>query len=364
MSHPTLELPEIEVIAGLLPAFEFDCLIAQGGMGGVYKARQRSLDRDVAIKILPRELGDDPLFRSSFQAEARAMARLSHPNLIRVFDSGDVGDLLYIVMEYVPGKSLYHSAYQKAIDPKQAVEIILAACLGLAHAHENGIIHRDIKPANILLTPECEPKIGDFGLARCTRTGADGLAMGTPAYMAPEIVDHPEKGDPTSDVFALGVVLQELLTGIPAGSDEFRKIAVSDSMLAAICRKAVHADRASRYPDPTALAGQLKRWVAMKPFKAIAPMRQISGPVPKPASLASPAGSTTRGLWKNCAIIAFLLGSIYLTWGVYQDKVGAIARQQQERSAGPSVRVTNVVAKSADIPTSAKEFVAANLEQE
>jgi serine/threonine protein kinase len=361
MSDHILELPEIDLIAGLLPAFEFYCLIAQGGMGGVYKARQRSLDRDVAIKILPRQLGDDPLFRSSFQAEARAMARLSHPNLIRVFDSGDVEGLLYIVMEYVPGKSLYHSAYQKAIDPRQAVEIILAACLGLAHAHENGIIHRDIKPANILLTPECEPKIGDFGLARCSRTGADGLAMGTPAYMAPEIIDHPEKGDPTSDVFALGVVLQELLTGIPADCGESRKLAVSDPMLAAICRKAMHEDRASRYPDPTALAGQLKRWMAMK---AIAPMRQISGPFPKPASLASPTGSTTRGLWKNCAIIAFLLGSIHLTWGVYQNRVGAIARQQQEQSAGPSVRVTTVVAKSADNPTPAKELVAANVEQE
>lgn len=102
----------------------------------------------------------------------------------------------------------------------------------------------------------------------------------------------------------------------------------------------------------------------MKACKAIAPMRQISGPYPKPASLASPAGSTTRGLWKNCAIIAFLLGSIYLTWGVYQDKVGAIARQQLEQSAGPPARVNKVVAKSADTPTSTKELVAANLEQE
>ena len=180
MSTNLFELEEIASLADLFPAYKFDYMIARGNMGVVYKARQRSLDRDVAIKILPRELGDDPLFRSSFQAEAKAMARLTHPNLIRVYDFGDLEGLLYIVMEYVPGKSLYHSAHGKAIDAIQAVEIVIAACRGLAHAHENGIIHRDIKPANILLTPKCEPKIGDFGLARCSRADIDGHAMGTP----------------------------------------------------------------------------------------------------------------------------------------------------------------------------------------
>lgn len=338
MSHAYFQLPDIGSIAGLLPGFEFESLIAEGGMGAVYKARQRSLDRDVAIKILPRELGCDPIFRSSFQAEARAMARLSHPNLIRVYDSGELDGLLYIVMEYIPGKSLYHSAHGKAIDPKQAVEIVLATCLGLADAHGNGIIHRDIKPANILLTPKCEPKIGDFGLARCTRTDADGLAMGTPAYMAPELKNHPERGDGKSDIFALGVVFQELLTGIPAESGAAAKVVVSDPMLAAICRKATHPLPASRYTDAASFAGELKHWLALETTKAAAG----APPRPKPATVAIIPTVTRRRVsssqvfLRNCAIISFLLVATSLTWGAYQDKKEMIARQQQETISQPS----------------------------
>jgi serine/threonine protein kinase len=307
------EIPEIDSIAALLPTFEFDCCIAQGGMGAVYKARQRSLDRDVAIKILPRELGEDPLFRSSFQAEARAMARLSHPNLIRVFDSGDLDGLLYIVMEYVPGKSLYHSAHQRAVDARQAVELIIAVCNALAHAHENGIIHRDIKPANILLTPKCEPKIGDFGLARCTRTGDDGLAMGTPAYMAPEIVHHLERGDCQSDVFAIGVVLRELLTGIPAGSDRAAPSVVSDPVLAAICRKATHTDPASRYPDATSLP------------KPLVPVRKTPFPRPKPVLLAGPGAPPPAAPLRKFAVVAVLAFSSFLAWGFDSETSWAVS---------------------------------------
>src|SRR5690606_26349649 len=213
MSSPSFEAPSLELLAQLLPAYEFEAFIAQGGMGAVYKARQRSLDRDVAIKILPRELGEDPEFRQSFETEARAMARLNHPNLIGVYDSGDVDGMLYIVMEYVNGKALYHSSYNMAVEPAQAVAIVKAICEGLAHAHENGVIHRDIKPANILLTPKAEPKIGDFGLARPAGSDGPGLIMGTPGYTAPEILRHPEHADRRSDLYAVGVILFELLTG-------------------------------------------------------------------------------------------------------------------------------------------------------
>lgn len=359
MSTDPFELPEIGTLADLLPAFEFDCLIAQGGMGAVYKARQRSLDRDVAIKILPRELGDDPLFRNSFQAEARAMARLTHPNLIKIYDSGDLDGLLYIVMEYVPGKSLFHSAHGKAIEPQQAVEIVLAACHGLAHAHGNEIVHRDIKPANILLTPKCEPKIGDFGLSRCTRTRADGLAMGTPAYMAPEVIEHPETGDRQSDVFAIGVVLRELLTGIPAGTADATRAVISDPMLTAICRKATHVDPALRYPDAPALAAQLRHWIALKTARSTVTTAQAAARRPKPAVLTRRATSANRALLKNCAIITFLLCAIYLTWGVYQGRLEAIARQQQSPSANPSVKLAKAEPEPAAVFTPSRDLVAA-----
>src|SRR5688572_14708495 len=213
MSADSFEAPSLEHLAELLPAYDFEAFIAQGGMGAVYKARQRSLDRDVAIKILPREMGADPEFRQSFETEAKAMARLNHPNLIGVYDFGDVEGMPYIVMEYVNGKSLFHSAYNTAIDPVQAVTIVKGICDGLAHAHENGVIHRDIKPANILLTPKAEPKIGDFGLARPAGADHSGVIMGTPGYAAPEITRQPDHADRRSDIFALGIVLYELLVG-------------------------------------------------------------------------------------------------------------------------------------------------------
>lgn len=344
MSTLPFQVPEIGQIEQLLPAFEFEHLIARGGMGAVYKARQRSLDRDVAIKILPRELGEDPVFRDSFQAEAKAMARLAHPNLIRVYDSGDVDGLLYIVMEYVPGKSLYHSAYGKAIQPEQAVRITLSACRGLAHAHQNGIVHRDIKPGNILLTPECEPKIGDFGLARCIRSNARGLAMGTPAYMAPEIVHQPETGNVKSDVYSVGVLLRELLTGISAENPAARSSMVSDPRLAVICRKATHENPALRYRDASAFAEDLERWLAggTSGIKSAAPSPAFNAPKPavrSPLAAARPirTNSTPTSQLKNIALIAVLLGAIFLVHGIYQIKKENISRLQTEESAKPKV---------------------------
>ena len=189
-----------EEVQASFPELEIEGMIGRGGMGAVYKATQRSLDRAVAIKILPREFGADPEFRKSFETEAKAMARLNHPNLIGVYDFGDVDGMPYIVMEFVNGKSLYHSAWNKAIDPEQAVSIVKGICHGLGHAHENGVIHRDIKPANILLTPKAEPKIGDFGLARPTDAEGHGLVMGTPGYTAPEFLEHHERADRRADM--------------------------------------------------------------------------------------------------------------------------------------------------------------------
>ena len=339
MAPLSFQTPNLDSLARLLPAYEFEYLIAQGGMGAVFKARQRSLDRDVAIKILPRELGSDPLFRSSFEAEAKAMARLAHPNLIRVFDSGEADGLLYIVMEYVPGKSLHHSAHGKAIDPKQAVEILIAACDGLGHAHASGIIHRDIKPANILLTPKREPKIGDFGLARCMRSGTEGPAMGTPAYMAPEVIRHPASGTPQSDVFALGVVLRELLTGIPAGTEAAKTALISDLKLAAICRKATHPDPAQRFKDAAAFGEGLRAWLAGPARVPVLMARQAARPAAQPAVLVRRNPPAAWVLAGKCAVIALLLAAIHLTWGVYQSKREKLATAQQQQPLNSQVAV-------------------------
>jgi serine/threonine protein kinase len=247
--------PTIEALNELLPAYHFIDFIAQGGMGAVYRAKQISLDREVAVKILPRELSEDPEFRSSFQTEARAMARLNHPNLISIYDSGDVDGMLYIAMEYVPGKSLYHSSWNKKIDPKEASRIIIAICDGLSHAHENGIIHRDIKPANILLTPKIEPKIGDFGLAQRVGVKHDGIVMGTPGYSAPEVISHPEKADRRSDIFAVGVMLHELLTGQkPEPNVTASSLCKCSPDFDTVIQRATHPNPVMRYPDASSMA--------------------------------------------------------------------------------------------------------------
>jgi serine/threonine protein kinase len=326
MNAESFDPPSLEVLEQLLPAYDLIAFIAQGGMGAVYKARQRSLDRDVAIKILPRELGADPEFRRSFETEAKAMARLNHPNLIGVYDFGDADGMPYIVMEYVPGKSLFHSAHNLAVDPRQAVTIVKAICDGLAHAHENGVIHRDIKPANILLTPKAEPKVGDFGLARPAGDGSTGLLMGTPGYTAAEVMREPDHADHRSDIFALGVVLYELLIGrcppydIPAPPPS--SIVGCDTALDAICAIATHPSADMRYPSAGVMSAALDQWLRhadrVPPPRTTATIAHAPARPPRPvAGEAASMVVKSRGnssLVVQAAVLAVLIVATAIAW--------------------------------------------------
>ncbi len=247
----------------LFPGYDIECLIATGGMGAVYRAVQRSLDRTVALKILPREFSADAAFCAGFEAEAKAMARLNHPNLIGVYDFGEVQGMLYIIMEYVPGQSLFHSANGQAIDPGEVVRLVTGICSGLAHAHQHGILHRDIKPANVLLDPHVQPKIGDFGLARpVDRQVEEGEEIfGTPHYTAPEVVDAPQSVDNRADIFSVGVVLHELLTGkLPADDPRpASAIAGCHPRFDAVIRRATHPSPAGRYASAAEMANELQQ---------------------------------------------------------------------------------------------------------
>lgn len=280
--------PDPADLAPLFPGYEIQGLIATGGMGAVYRAVQKSLDRMVALKILPRELSKDAAFCAGFEAEAKAMARLNHPNLIGVYDFGEVNCMLYIIMEYVPGKSLYHSAYGKSIDPKEVIRLVTGICKGLAHAHENGILHRDIKPSNILLDHNAEPKIGDFGLARPigTKVEEGEEIFGTPHYTAPEVVSSPHSVDYRADLFSVGVLLHELLTGrLPAADTRpASMIAKCDVRFDAIIRRATQPLVAARYSSANEIAKELQ---------AIAGLGGPKGPK-GPGAAASPALNTGR----------------------------------------------------------------------
>jgi serine/threonine protein kinase len=260
---------ELSEIGELLPAYEIYHLIAKGGMGAVYMARQKSLERDVAIKILPYHLGKDANFRASFEAEAKSMAKLDHPNLISIYDFGQVDGLLYIIMEMVQGKSLYHSAYEKTIEPSEAARIVIGICAGLGNAHENNILHRDIKPANILLDQNASPKIGDFGLAQPAGDTKSGLSFGTPGYSAPEVIHNPTSVDQSTDIYSVGIILYELLTGhlpsspySPAASE-----VTCDTRYDHIIRKATHPTPALRYRDIKSMSNDLEKIMNTEPQK-------------------------------------------------------------------------------------------------
>lgn len=255
--------PEPAELAELFPQYEIEYLVATGGMGAVYRAVQKSLDRVVAIKILPGEFAQDIDFCAAFEAEAKAMGRVNHPNLIGVFDFGEVGGMLYIVMEYVEGQSLHEYCEGQPIKSSEAVRLMVGICEGLAHAHEHGVLHRDIKPANILLDGHLQPKIGDFGLARpIDRKIEEGeMIFGTPGYTAPEVIEPPHDFDHHADIFSLGVLLHELLTGnLPTSDPRPASAQVrSHPRLDAVIRKATQPDPSLRYETAREMAEELSK---------------------------------------------------------------------------------------------------------
>jgi len=217
--------PSVEELAPRFPELAIESLIGRGGMGAVYRARQKGLDRLVALKILPAEAARDPAWPERFAREARALARLSHPGIVSVFDSGERGGLYFFAMEYVDGTTLRQMIQARTTTPRQALAIVTQVCDALQYAHEEGVVHRDIKPENILIDKRGRAKIADFGLSKLVR-GDDGeltltrsgQTMGTPHYMAPEQWERPHEVDHRADIFSLGVVFYELLTGeLPLG---------------------------------------------------------------------------------------------------------------------------------------------------
>ncbi len=217
--------PSPAELAPHFPQLEILQLLGQGGMGAVYKARQLKLDRFVALKILPPVAGRDPAFAERFTREARALARLSHPHIVGVHDFGEVDGLFFFVMEFVDGVNLRQLLQAGHLEPQQALKLVPQVCDALQYAHDEGIIHRDIKPENILLDKKGRVKIADFGLAKLlgrtptefTLTGTHQV-MGTPHYMAPEQMEKPHTVDHRADIYSLGVVFYEMLTGeLPLG---------------------------------------------------------------------------------------------------------------------------------------------------
>ena len=217
--------PSLKAVAAAFPQLEILGLIGTGGMGCVYKARQPKLDRLVALKLLTQNLANDTAFTGRFHREARLLARLNHPGIVSVYDYGESGGFFFLLMEFVDGVNLRQAMRVNRFTPAQALELVPKICEALQFAHDEGVLHRDIKPENILLDARGRVKIADFGIAKligekskgATLT-ASGVAIGTPHYMAPEQLEHPQDVDQRADIYSLGVVFYEMLTGeLPIG---------------------------------------------------------------------------------------------------------------------------------------------------
>ncbi|MCX6848523.1 MAG: protein kinase, partial [Verrucomicrobia bacterium] len=252
-----------EELAPHFPQLEILECIGRGGMGVVYKARQKTLNRLVALKLLAPEQKKDAAFAERFAHEARALAALNHPNIVTVYDFGETGGFFFLLMEFVDGVNLRQAMRGSRLTPEQALTIVPPICEALQYAHEHDIVHRDIKPENLLLDKAGRVKIADFGIAKMMGSAkpADGSAesaastphhtvvAGTPEYMAPEQRAASATADHRTDIYSLGVVLYELLTGKrpPSSLQIPLKDAGTNTLLDEIVRRALEQDPAQRY---------------------------------------------------------------------------------------------------------------------
>jgi serine/threonine protein kinase len=332
---PGFVAPEVPEVAKLFPQLEIQRLLGQGGMGAVYRARQPALDRLVALKILPPRRSADAGFADRFTREARALARLNHPNVVGVYEFGAVDGLHYFMMEFVDGLNLRQVQPAGRISPREALKIIPQICDALQYAHEQGVVHRDIKPENVMLDKKGRVKITDFSLAKILGleakdphlTGAAEV-MGTPHYMAPEQIEHPREVDHRADIYSLGVVFYEILTGeLPLGRFEppSKKVAV-DVRLDEVVLHALEKEPDRRYQH----ASQLKSDVETI----------VSRPAPGPSgqTLGAPEARPRKRLQlRSWSVLAVLLVSVVAVIML----LNFVTRPRQ-KSLGTAVQTTDL----------------------
>lgn len=307
--------PRGRVLAG---RYELGRVLGAGGMATVYLARDRVLQRTVAVKVLDPPYAQDPSFVERFRAEARTAAGLSHPNIVAVFDSGSDGGVHYLVMEYVPGESLAGLLHRHGrLPPRRAAELAGQVCAALAAAHAQGVVHRDIKPGNVLLAGDGLVKVTDFGIAKAatghTVTGS-GVVLGTAAYLPPEQA-RGGPVDPRSDVYSLGCVLYELLTGAPpfGSAADSPPVAIAarqvnqppeppswrnpqvDPWLDAVVLTALAKPPARRYQSAQAMQGDLARVLA-EPATTAGPAELAGAPTEPLPTVPVDGGAASTGM--------------------------------------------------------------------
>jgi WD40 repeat protein/tRNA A-37 threonylcarbamoyl transferase component Bud32 len=306
---------DVNTVAGrLFGDYELIDEIARGGMGIVYKARQTSLNRLVALKMLRTSALVDADSPRRFRLEAEATANLDHPNIVPIYDVGECDGFSYFAMKLVDGGSLAQHLAAYTADPRAAAQLVATVARAVHHAHQRGVLHRDLKPSNIVIDAAGQPHVTDFGLAKRVEGDSEltqsGAILGTPSYMAPEQASGEKKAVSTAtDVYGLGAVLYALLTGKPPFRgdsvletlDQVRQmppeppsgiVRQMDRDLEAICLKCLEKEPEGRYPSALALAEDLERWLAGKPT--------LARPLSRPARLRRWASRR----WKRLAAAA------------------------------------------------------------
>lgn len=345
----TAQVPPLtpEELAPHFPQLEIlDCL-GRGGMGVVYKARQKALNRFVALKLLAPERADDPAFAMRFEREAQALAALNHPHIVGVYDFGQAGGFYYLLMEFVDGVNLRQLLQTKRLTPKEALSIVPPICEALQCAHDHGIVHRDIKPENLLIDKAGTLKIADFGIAKIVHSShlapqdepgalppeAATMPFGTPDYAAPEqtsgSVDH------RADIYSLGVVLYEMLTGERPKDDlvpPSRRVQV-DVRIDEIVLRALERSPELRFATAAEFRTQVEAAVATKEVP-VAPVKAAS---PSIAVVVTATGvGLTYGWFLSCLLARLVNGWLdlaTLAWGVVVALASApLAKAFREKS--------------------------------
>jgi serine/threonine-protein kinase len=317
-----------------LPGFELQELLGRGGMGEVWRARQSSLGRMVAVKLLPPRLAKDAEFVTRFEKEATALAALNHPNIIQIIDRGVVGEHYYFAMEFVEGRSLRESMGPGRLTPQQALRIILQVARAIESAHEKGIVHRDLKPENILLDGRGHVKVADFGLAGIQgpdsklQLTATSVAMGTLNYMAPEQRRDAKSVDGRADLFSLGVVFYEVLTGeLPLGRFKLpsQRVPGLDARVDAVVARLLENEPDARHASAGELCAELEALVTHSSLPAPALGR---GPrAPRAVTERRPRSSAARRLrsgWRNVRTGLTVVGGLFLVGLAARSFIGPV----------------------------------------
>ena len=361
----TSSIPPQTILAGRYVLVEE---LGRGGMASVWRANDEVLDRPVAVKILHEHLAEDPSFRDRFNTEALAAARLTHPSIVNVFDTGDEGGLSFIVMELVEGRTLASLLETRGpLEPDRAIAIMLPVLGALQFSHDNGVVHRDVKPANILVADSGIVKVVDLGIARAAYAGADvtttGRVLGSVPYLSPEQVQGTDV-DRRSDVYACGVVLYEMLTGRKPFEAETELASAMMRLtrdplpprarrpgiprpLEAVVMRAMSRRPEDRFPTAENMAAALVR--VRRPGQTTTAYPTTTPPPAERTERPAAAGGGLFQSWMLVPLVAILLAGVAIVLGLVLGKLqlggplGIEAKEKQKSPAATSPGATSVL---------------------